>query len=81
MAKLTELLAAIGDDDIGLQNLDTCGISLNMRGGETRITFCTDQPFSINGTDKLGLIVWLDRGKVNAFTAGRLALSQEKNDE
>lgn len=72
--KMTELLLAIGDDDIEFQNLDTCADSLNMNGGVTRITFGTEQRINLKGTERLGLVLWLDR---KAVSMARAALSPE----
>lgn len=64
--KMTELVLAIGDDNIQFQNLDSCADSLNMNGGVTRITFGTEQRISFSGTEKLGIVLWLDRDAVKA---------------
>lgn len=69
--KLSELIAAYGDDLVQFQNLDHCASSLNMNKGVTKITFGTEQPISLNGTEKLGLVVWLDRAKVAEITKTR----------
>lgn len=61
---LSELISAYGDDNVQSQNLDQCGISLDMKGVTTRITFGTEQRLNPNGTEKLGLVVWLDRDRV-----------------
>ena len=62
--RLSELIAAYGDDKVEFQNLDQCADSLNMNKGVTRIMFGTPQPITPNGTTKLGLVVWLDRERV-----------------
>lgn len=62
--KLSELIAKYGDDAVQFQNLDHCAKDLNMNKGKTFITFGTEQPIDFNGTQKLGLVIWLDRGKV-----------------
>lgn len=62
--KLSELIATYGDDVVQLQNLDQCADALNMSKGVTKITFGTEQGIGPNGTDKLGLVVWLDRKRV-----------------
>lgn len=60
--KLSELILAVGDDNVALQNIDECSISLDWTSKRgTKITFGTDVPLTPNGTAKLGLIVWLDR--------------------
>jgi hypothetical protein len=65
--KMSELILAIGDDKVEMQNLDHCSITLDyhIKKG-TRITFGTEQPLTPNGTDKLGLILWLPRDAVKA---------------
>lgn len=67
--KLSELIAAYGDDLVQFQPLDACATALNMNGGKTKITFVTEMPLTMSGTEKLGLVVWLDRDKVKAITA------------
>ncbi len=62
--KISELLAAYGDDKVQFQNLDHCFVSLDMKGGKTKITFGTEQPVGLNGPEKMALIVWLDRATV-----------------
>lgn len=66
--KLSELIAAIGDENIQLQNLDQSMDGYRTKGAVTKITFGTIQPCSLDGTQKLGLIVWLDRDKVKEIT-------------
>ena len=67
--KMSELIAKYGDDAVGFQNLDHCARDLNMNKGKTWITFGTEQPINFNGTQKLGLVLWLDREKVKAILA------------
>lgn len=62
--KMSELILAIGDDNVEFQNLDQCSTSLNMKGSKTHITFGTERRLTPEGTDKLGLILWLDRKAV-----------------
>src|SRR3546814_1501870 len=64
MMKMSELILAIGDDNVEFQNLDQCAEKLNMNGGATRITFATLRNITPQGTDKLGLVLWLDRDAV-----------------
>lgn len=37
--------------------------------GKTWITFGTEQPISLDGLQKLGLVIWLDREKVAEIIA------------
>lgn len=66
--KLADLIAAFGED-VQYQNLDECTDSLNMRKGITKITFGTQQPMSLEGMEKLGIVVWLDRKRVAEIAA------------
>lgn len=68
--KLSELILAIGDDNIIAQNLDKAAITLSwgIKQG-TKITFGTDIPLTPEGTKKLGLVIWLDREAVKAALA------------
>src|SRR3546814_15200907 len=67
--KRSELILAIGDDNVEFQNLDQCADKLNMNGGATRITFATLRNITPQGTDKLGLVLWLARDAVKAALA------------
>ena len=62
--KLSKLIADYGDDAVQFQNLDHCLIRANMKGVNSQITFGTEQALTLDGTDKLALIVWLDRKRV-----------------
>lgn len=65
--KLSELILAVGDDNVQFQNLDQCAIDLNYSAKKgSKITFGTEQALTLDGTQKLGLVVWLDREQVNA---------------
>src|SRR3546814_19634857 len=70
MMKMSELILAIGDDNSEFQNRDQCAEKLNMNGGATRITFATLRNITPQGTDKLGLVLWLDRDAVKAARRG-----------
>ena len=60
--KMSELILAIGDDNVEFQNLDSCADKLNYNHKSgTKITFGTDMPLTPEGTKKLGLVIWLDR--------------------
>lgn len=62
--KITELVTAIGDDNIQFQNLDHSADNLQMVGATTKITFGAEERISVKGTDRLGLVLWLDRNAV-----------------
>ena len=66
MMKLSELIAAVGDDKVEFQNLDKSVETMEtVKDGEgSRFTFVSVMPFDLHGTDKLGLVVWLDRKRV-----------------
>lgn len=66
---LSELISAYGDDKVQFQNLDDCAKSMNMNGGTTTITLVTDERVHFEGMEKLGLVVWLDRGRVAEIIA------------
>lgn len=64
--KLSELIAACGDETVEFQNLDQSAISLDYRHKKgTTITFGTTMDINApQGTRKLGLVVWLERDAV-----------------
>ena len=65
--KLSELIAAYGDDLVQFQNLDQCATNLVLGKQGTKITFGTEQPLGLDGTEKLGLVVWLDRDRASGI--------------
>lgn len=68
--KMSELIIACGDENVQFQNLDQCASDINYSAKKgTKITFGTEQPVNLNGTEKLGLVVWLDRKAVAAAIA------------
>lgn len=67
--KLSDLIASYGDDKVTFQKLDDCASSLDMNTRGTKITFVTPERLNLNGTEKLGLVVWLDREKVAEIIA------------
>lgn len=68
---MTELISKIGDENIKFQNLDSCSISLNYDHKKgSKITFGTDELITPDGTERLGLILWLPRDKVKEIIHG-----------
>jgi len=67
--KMSELIAAYGDDKVEVQYLDLCALTLDMNTKGTTITFGTEQPLDLKGTKKVGIIVWLDRERVKRIIA------------
>ncbi|MER9912834.1 hypothetical protein NKJ71_19600 [Mesorhizobium sp. M0050] len=62
--KLSELIAAYGDDKVQFQKLDESATNYSAGKRGSKITFGTDEPFGFNGTVKMGLVLWLDRDRV-----------------
>jgi len=71
--KLSELIAAVGDDNVCFQNLDQDAVEWRLKGQNGLLTFATDPeevPVSsvLSGegikTQRLGLVVWLPREAV-----------------
>lgn len=67
--KLSELIAQYGDDNIEFQNLDHCVEHFQTTKRGTIARFGTPQAFSLDGFIKLGLVVWMDRKKVDEIVA------------
>lgn len=65
--KMSEMIAAVGDDIVQIQNLDACSISMNWSAKRgTKITFGTEMKIASTGrTERLGMIVWLPRDRVS----------------
>jgi hypothetical protein len=70
---LSQLIVACGDDKVQFQNLDQCATSIDYTAKSGwRITFGTELPIGHGAgmaTEKLGLVVWLDRADVAAAIA------------
>ena len=74
---LSELIAAVGDANVRFQKIDDCAESMNLTKEGSRVTFVTPERIGINGFDKLGLVVWLDRDAVaKAVAEARRARSE-----
>lgn len=74
---LSELIAAVGDANVRFQKLDDCAQSMSLTKHGSRITFVTPERIGIDGLDKLGLIVWLDRdAAAKAIAEARRARSE-----
>lgn len=68
--KMSELILAIGDDNVEFQNLDQSAQDLNWSAKSgSRITFRSEMAITPEGTKKLGLVLWLDRDAVKAAVA------------
>ena len=80
--KMSELILAVGDDNVVFQNLLNDAQSIDKTKHGTKITFYTDaiQAEELLGggkTKKIGLVVWLPRERVDeAVAAERSAKSQ-----
>ena len=70
---LSELIAKYGDDKVSFQKLDDCVDTMNMTKNGTKATFVTPERLNLDGFEKLGLIVWLDRDQVAAIVAASKA--------
>lgn len=70
--KMSELIAAYGDDNVEFQNLDSAITNMDYHHKKgTTITFGTTMNITAEqGTKKLGLILWLDREAVKAVLDG-----------
>lgn len=68
---LSELIATYGDDKVKFQNLDRCAKSFDYHHKNgTTITFGTTMNiFASEGTEQLGIVVWMDRKRVDEIIA------------
>lgn len=76
--KMSELILAVGDDNVKFQNLLSDATSIDKTKQGTKITFYTDgvsaEEIALNGgsaskTKNMGLVLWLPRDKVEAAVA------------
>jgi len=63
--KLSKLLELYGDENVIFQTLDSDIKEINQRKGHVEVKFGTHETFNFGGMRKLGLVIWLDRDKVD----------------
>lgn len=78
---LSELIAQYGDDKVQFQRLDDCASAMNMNSNGTKITFVTPERLTPDGTEKLGLVLWLDRSRVSDILSNARAALTAKGGE
>lgn len=61
---IIELLQKIGVDNIRLQMLDTSLTNMQALRRANKYTFESEVPFDLNGPEKKGIVLWLDRNEV-----------------
>lgn len=76
--KLSELVLAVGDDHIRFQNLLTDAQTIDKTKHGTKISFYTDaiqaeEMLPGRKSEKIGLVVWLPRDRVDAAMAAEKA--------
>ena len=70
--KLSELIATVGDEVVQFQMLDDAAITLDWTAKKgTTITFGTPMQLTPEGTERMGIVVWLPRDAVKAALASR----------
>lgn len=79
--KMSELILAVGDENVSFQNLLNDAQSIDKTKAGTKITFYTDaiqaEELLLGGkTKKLGLVLWLPRDRVDAAIAAEKAGKQ-----
>ena len=64
--KLSELVTIIGDENIDVQNIEQSAVKMkvNKKHGDLEITFASPHDI-LNGANKVGLVVWFDKGEFN----------------
>lgn len=68
--KLSELILAVGDENVRFQNLDQCMEKMDFHITKgTRIVFGTEEKLTPEGMQRLGLVVWLPRDAVKTAMA------------
>lgn len=71
---LSELIAAYGDERVTFQKIDDCLMSADMMTPVgTKLTIVTTEALHLDGMEKMGLVVWLDRKRVAEIVAAEKA--------
>jgi hypothetical protein len=78
--KMSELILAVGDENVVFQNLLNDAHTIDKTKAGTKITFYTDaiqaeELLNDGQTKKIGLVLWLPRDRVDAAVAAEKALS------
>lgn len=68
--KMSELILAVGDENVVFQNLSNDAYTIDKTKHGTKITFYTDQVqaeefLDAGKTKKMGLVLWLPRDRVD----------------
>lgn len=76
--KMSELILAVGDENVVFQNLDRDAHTIDKTKHGTKISFYTDaiQAEELLGdgkTGKMGLVLWLPRSRVDSIVAAAKA--------
>ncbi len=71
---LSDLIRAVGDENVEFQNLDDVTTNVQATKGGVRVTFgthaiCVTDFISHAFSKKMGLVIWLPRDKVDAATS------------
>jgi hypothetical protein len=72
--KMSELILAVGDENVMFQNLDRDAHTIDKTKHGTKIAFYTDaiqaeELLNDGKTKKMGLVIWLPRDNVEAIIA------------
>jgi len=76
--KMSDLILAVGDDNVKFQNLDRDVVAVDMTKKGTKISFYTDAVqaedfIHVTKRHAVGLVLWLPRDKVEAAIAAEKA--------
>lgn len=70
---MSELILAVGDDNVIFQNLLNDAVAIDKTKRGTKITFYTDavqaEEIMFGDSKNIGLVLWLPRDRVNAAVA------------
>lgn len=71
--KMSELILAVGDENVVMQNLLNDAVTIDKTKRGTKITFYTDavqaEELMFGDSKNIGLVLWLPRDRVNAAVA------------
>lgn len=61
---ITKLLDTIGCENLKIDSIDDCLVSIKSEGSKNEVTFSTEQPASHNKMDRFGWLLWIDRDQL-----------------
>ncbi len=77
--KLSELISQYGDSEVKVQYLDRDMIAMSDKGRYREFKFGSVATFHVDETVKIGIVVWMDREKMESIMQKHLLGEDDAN--